>query len=321
MTSSEFRKEARNHLTGKWGKVALIVLVYMLIFFVFGVIEGFFKDNIIETVFSIIRLVIQVPLSFGLIITLLKIYKNEEVGTFDSISSGFSNFKRAWGVFGHILLKMIVPIILMVIVVITSIIFIASAIMQASDALPENSNLSTQLTYQSENLASDALLNPDSIESLDVFQNMDNESLEIFSQIVLQLGLKFIILFIAFIAIDVWILCKSLYYSLAYIIAAEEPELATKEAVEKSKELMTNRRGKLFLLELSFIGWYILLALVAALLGFIPVLSSIAMIVGMIFLLPYMQFAVIAFYNYVSGNKSEVVEAKVEETNNNPIQE
>ena len=71
-------------------------------------------------------------------------------------------------------------------------------------------------------------------------------------------------------------------YSMATYIMAENPGMQATEAIERSKALMDGRKGDLFCLDLSFIGWAIL-ALIPAGLGFI-------------WLIPYMYTAQAAFY-------------------------
>mgnify|MGYP006315586049 FL=1 len=94
--------------------------------------------------------------------------------------------------------------------------------------------------------------------------------------------------FILVIASSIWMTVKSYYYSLAQCVAFDNPNLTPAECVEKSKELMTNRRGKLFCLQFSFIGW--------------AILSVFTLYIGLLWLLPYMQMAIIAFY-HVAANK------------------
>ena len=76
-------------------------------------VEGFFPDST-KGLFSIINAVIEIPLGFGLIITLFKVYNDEEVKSFDFLELGFSNFKKAWGITFQTFLKMIVPVILVI---------------------------------------------------------------------------------------------------------------------------------------------------------------------------------------------------------------
>ena len=115
-----------------------------------------------------------------------------------------------------------------------------------------------------------------------------------------------IIGFILLIVSTIWATIKSYYYLLAYFVAFDNSDLTAKEAVEKSKELMTGKRGKLFCLQLSFIGW--------------AILAAIPLCIGYLWLAPYVQMATIAFYKFVSGNTSNIEAEVVTENNDNPIQ-
>ena len=112
----------------------------------------------------------------------------------------------------------------------------------------------------------------------------------------------------------IWLFIAGLHYALVAIIAVDEPNMSEADIVAKSKELMTNRRGKLFVLSLTFIGWCIL--------------GALSLGIGMLWVAPYMQCAVFAFYEFCKSGKAPVAEAKVEakpeepkEEDNNPIQE
>lgn len=119
-------------------------------------------------------------------------------------------------------------------------------------------------------------------------------------------GALTIIGFILLIVSTIWAATKSYYYQLSYFVAVDNSDLTAKEAVEKSKELMTGKRGKLFCLQLSFIGW--------------AILAAIPLCIGYLWLVPYIQFATIAFYKFVSGNNSNVEAEVVTENNYNPLQ-
>ncbi len=79
----------------------------------------------------------------------------------------------------------------------------------------------------------------------------------------------------------------------------DEKELSAKEVVAKSEELMKNNRWRIFCLSLSFIGW--------------AILSVFTLGIGLFFLIPYMQMALVAFYQECAGkletaDKVEIVE-------------
>lgn len=115
MKLSEVRKEAREALTGRWGKGVSIVLAFFLVEFAIGFITGLFEEgSILSLVMAIIQTIISIPLSFGLAFTFLKLKRNEDVSAFDFWGLGMENFSRAWRIAGRTILKMIVPIIIFV---------------------------------------------------------------------------------------------------------------------------------------------------------------------------------------------------------------
>ena len=114
MISSDFRAEARRKLAGKWGKGACMMLAFLLVTFVINFIIGLLPDSY-EWLGQIIDIVINVPLSFGILYAFLKLYKDENVGAFDFFKLGFNNFGKSWSITFNIFLKMIVPAIVVII--------------------------------------------------------------------------------------------------------------------------------------------------------------------------------------------------------------
>ncbi len=51
---------------------------------------------------------------------------------------------------------------------------------------------------------------------------------------------------------------KAYAYSMSFYLLIQEPELNSSEAIEKSKDLTRGYKMDLFLLDLSYLGWYIL---------------------------------------------------------------
>ncbi len=76
-------------------------------------------------------------------------------------------------------------------------------------------------------------------------------------------------------------------YAMAPYLLAENPDLTAPEAIEQSKQMMAGNKGRLFCLQFSFIGWYILAAITGG--------------VGWIFLAPYTKSADTAFYMELTG--------------------
>ena len=111
MNSSDFRKEAREKLSGKWGKAALITFIYCCFTFIlifFSNVSGFLLLNILAFVITIV-------ISYGLTDNFIKLYDNIDVSPFDFISTGFNNFSRSCKIILNILPKLLLPIILLII--------------------------------------------------------------------------------------------------------------------------------------------------------------------------------------------------------------
>lgn len=75
---------------------------------------------------------------------------------------------------------------------------------------------------------------------------------------------------------------KSLEYSLIPFLVAENPNLPAKRVFEISRRTMEGEKGKLFLLHLSLVGWYLL--------------GLMACCYGVYFVLPYHQAVKTEFY-------------------------
>ena len=72
--------------------------------------------------------------------------------------------------------------------------------------------------------------------------------------------------------------------------SAENPELTASEAIERSKQMMSGNRWRLFCLQFSFIGWDLLSAL-------------LTFGIGSLWITPYKQAATAAFYREISGTE------------------
>lgn len=253
MVSSDYRKEARERLTGKWGKSALIMLIYLVIVVILNLLdkqtEGF--ANLVVSIFTV---VINVPIIYGLTMTFMKLFDGQDVNYVDFIRDGFDNFSRSWNVAWSIFVKILIPFILLI---------ISYILMGLGGA-----GAFVAYTHASSETTSGALI-----------------------------GLLIIGIILAIVSY-IWLVVKSYYYQLSTLIAIENPEMSSNDAVEKSKELMDGKRWKLFCLQFSFFGWAILAAFTFG--------------IGILWLAPYMQFAVISFYKHTLGNKETVVEEPVQ---------
>lgn len=85
---------------------------------------------------------------------------------------------------------------------------------------------------------------------------------------------------------------KGLGYSMSFYILNDNPGMPATEAIKQSQELMRGNKGKLFLLELSFIGWALLCVL--------------TLFIGYLWLMPYMQLSMANFYENLKNNREGV---------------
>lgn len=72
-------------------------------------------------------------------------------------------------------------------------------------------------------------------------------------------------------------------YALTYYILSDNSSLEVMDSINKSVELMKGNKIRLFLLYLSFIGWY--------------VLGMVSFGIGFIWILPYVEATIAEFYN------------------------
>lgn len=84
-------------------------------------------------------------------------------------------------------------------------------------------------------------------------------------------------------------------YAMTGYILAEHPELTASEAIERSKEMMSGNRWRLFCLNISFIGW--------------DILCLFTLGIGSLWLNPYKQAATAAFYREISGTEYSIPNA------------
>jgi uncharacterized membrane protein len=82
----------------------------------------------------------------------------------------------------------------------------------------------------------------------------------------------------------------ALSYSQTFFILTDNPTIEPGEAITQSKKMMMGNKGKLFLLGLRFIGWFIL--------------SVLTLGIGFFWLLPYMQTSFAFFYEDIRAARA-----------------
>lgn len=103
------------------------------------------------------------------------------------------------------------------------------------------------------------------------------------------------IMLATYIAVLILLCAQSYLYILVDYIGNDNLQLSGKEVVMKSKEIMNGNRLKYFILNLSFIGWFLL--------------SILTLGIGFLWLIPYMQVTEVKFYESLINNneQSEII--------------
>ena len=81
-------------------------------------------------------------------------------------------------------------------------------------------------------------------------------------------------------------------YSMSFYILADNPNMGIMEALNESKRLMRGNKWKFFCLNLSFIGW--------------AALACLTLGIGFLWLMPYIEVSIIAFYDIANGSLRSV---------------
>lgn len=85
---------------------------------------------------------------------------------------------------------------------------------------------------------------------------------------------------------------KAYSYSMSYFILAEHPEYTAHEALEKSKQIMNGHKMDLFVLQLSFILW--------------DILVGITFGIAAIYVIPYKSATIANFYNSIKDEEEKI---------------
>lgn len=142
-------------------------------------------------------------------------------------------------------------------------------------------------------------------------------------------GLYGFLSFVFMIVSIIMLILRGFRYSLVHFILFDNPDIRARDIVNKSKELMKGNCGRIFCLGLSFIGWYLLSIIGIFLAAILLTAGAFEMIFGgisamyilgiigyiivgflvLFFLTPYMQMAIICFYEELIGANKEVEES------------
>ncbi|MBE6825143.1 MAG: DUF975 family protein [Ruminococcaceae bacterium] len=91
---------------------------------------------------------------------------------------------------------------------------------------------------------------------------------------------------------------KAYSYSMSFYISLDHPDWDWKQCMEESKRITNGHKGELFVLDLSFIGWYLV--------------GSLCCGIGTLWVTPYHMAAMANYYEALKGmNQAPVYEAPV----------
>ena len=102
---------------------------------------------------------------------------------------------------------------------------------------------------------------------------------------ILLVGIKTVLWTLLFIIPGI---IKTYEYAIIPYILADDPEISSKDAFKKAKQMMKGNKWRLFKLEFSFIGWAVLCVLTLG--------------IGTFFLIPYVNAATAEFYVELKNN-------------------
>jgi len=90
---------------------------------------------------------------------------------------------------------------------------------------------------------------------------------------------------------------KSFAYAMTIYISKDHPELSANECIERSMDMMKGHKWELFMLYLSFIGWFIL--------------CLFTMGIGFLWLIPYVNVTVSKFYEELKAQEEAEMAAMI----------
>jgi uncharacterized membrane protein len=247
--SREIKKAALNKLS--WKKALLVSLIFTLANIALSIALDFANNlttntPIFHVAVNIIYIALILPLSFGFISAISKLYKSEKVSGTTIFNDAVLNFSKTIAIFLRTILKILLPSVIIIIAVL-GILFLTVQ------------NLPITTT------------------------NLSGYSLYII--------LLYSVVFVG-------IAMAALPYVLSSYILVDNKEMAPKDILEQSATLMKDKKWDFVKLMLSFLGWFILLAVITAIanMEFNETVSNFVYWVGMTLLLPYLDTAIRVFY-------------------------
>ena len=248
----ELKSEAYNLLSKDWGNAIGVTFILFCVSI---------AASLIPYAGDAIGIIIAGPLAFGTALFFLKVSKGEK-GEVEDLFHAFKS-KEA---FSFSLIAYLFTVIIIIPV------FVVCSILWVTLFVGDFENIASLINSGMASLIDNGTTTP---------YAMDPSFLTEYSSPLFDSGIGTIILS-ALIIIFVPITILSLLLSQIYFILADQKTKSASEAIKMSWNVMKGKKMKLFLLQLSFIGW--------------AILSVFTFFIGLLFLYPYMLTTYAKFY-------------------------
>ena len=248
----ELKSEAYNLLSKDWGNAIGVTFILFCVSI---------AASLIPYAGDVIGIIIAGPLAFGTALFFLKVSKGEK-GEIEDLFHAFKS-KEA---FSFSLIAYLLTFIIIIPV------FAVCMILWANLFVGDLENIPSLINSGTASLIENGTTTP---------YAMDPSFLTEYSSPLFDSGIGTII-FSALIIIFIPITIVSLLLSQVYFILADQKTISGFRAIEMSWSLMKGNKKKLFILQLSFIGW--------------AILSVFTFFIGLLFLYPYMLTTYAKFY-------------------------
>lgn len=272
---SELKQEAKTALKGRfwsyfWAFISIPILVGILSSIpLLGIIVGF----------------ASIPLSMGGIYLTLQFLKGDNA----EIRNWFVGYKRFWRVVWTEIVKGFLIGIWVIIPVIVIGIAASFVLPQAPAVYSMGENARSQIASLSMAMRNGDI-DTDDVSSIPLdLQSRESDFLTSRIAGAGVVGLLLFLLYIAGVAISVVV---ALSFAMVDYILVEKPELKTGEILRLSKRMMLGQKWRFFLFGLSFIGWLLLVGITFG--------------IAAIWVTPYMQVSLVAFYDDINTNFREI---------------
>ena len=248
----ELKSEAYNLLSKDWGNAIGVTFILFCVSI---------AASLIPYAGDAIGIIIAGPLAFGTALFFLKVSKGEK-GEVEDLFHAFKS-KEA---FSFSLIAYLFTVIIIIPV------FVVCSILWVTLFVGDFENIASLINSGTANLIENGTTTPYAMDPLFITE---------YSSPLFDSGIGTIVLS-ALIIILVPITILSLLLSQVYFILADQKTKSASEAIKMSWNVMKGKKMKLFLLQLSFIGW--------------AILSVFTFFIGLLFLYPYMLTTYAKFY-------------------------